>query len=46
MVTVWFAVTAEAVSTPPALIVVYVEFSLQIGVTVLVLPLLHEAVAV
>ena len=42
----WFDATAEAVSTPPALIVAYVELSLHVGVTGVVDPLSHVAVAV
>jgi len=45
-VAVWFEVTAVVVSTPPVLIEAYAEFSLQVGVTVVVDPSLQVAVAV
>jgi len=45
-VTTWFPVTAEAVSKPPLLIVVAVEFSLHVGVIARVVPLSHVPVAV
>ena len=44
--TVWFDVTAEAVRTPPALIVAKLEFSLQVGLIAAVVPLSHVPVAV
>ena len=45
-VAAWFDVTADAVSTPPALIVAYDEFSLHVGVIAAVVPLSHVPVAV
>ena len=45
-VTVWFDVTAEAVRTPPEVIVAYVEFSLHVGLIAAVVPLSHVPVAV
>jgi hypothetical protein len=44
-VTAWFEVTDPAVSTPPAPIDAYVEFSLHEGVTVVDVPSLQVAVA-
>jgi hypothetical protein len=45
-VTVWFPVTAEAVRTPPEVIVAKVEFSLHVGAIAAVVPLSHVPVAV
>ena len=45
-VTVWFAVTVGAVRTPPVLIVAYRGAALHVGLTAVVVPLFHVAVAV